>query len=162
MWGREKKCRHFPDEISNAISWIKLILLNISLECVPKGPIDNIPSSVQIWLDAGQVTSHYLNQWWLDFWRIYAALSLNELNTTKTQHNPVIERVTELNFLGLMMYKFVGGYKRWKMQITRCGMNELFKTILNTVCAHIHIRLINLYITQFGIMYRGSEQDRPT
>ena len=24
-------------------------------------------------------TSHYLNQWWLDHWRIYASLGLNEL-----------------------------------------------------------------------------------
>ena len=30
-------------------------------------------------LGAGQATSHYLNQWWLVYWRIYASLSLNEL-----------------------------------------------------------------------------------
>ena len=33
------------------------------------------------WLGAGQATSHYLNQWWLDYRRIYASLGLNELNT---------------------------------------------------------------------------------
>ena len=26
------------------------------------------------------MTSHYLNQWWLIYWRIYASLCLNELN----------------------------------------------------------------------------------
>ena len=26
------------------------------------------------WLGIGQVTSHYLNQWWLVYWRIYASL----------------------------------------------------------------------------------------
>ena len=26
-----------------------------------------------------QATNHYLNQWWLDYWRIYASLVLNEL-----------------------------------------------------------------------------------
>ena len=31
------------------------------------------------WLRAGQATSHYLNQWLLLYWRIYASLSLNEL-----------------------------------------------------------------------------------
>ena len=31
------------------------------------------------WLDAVQATSHYLNQWWLVYWRIYASLGLNEL-----------------------------------------------------------------------------------
>ena len=34
------------------------------------------------WLDAGQATSHYLSQWWLVYWRIYASHGLNELNTT--------------------------------------------------------------------------------
>ena len=31
------------------------------------------------WLGAGQATSHYLNQWWLDYQSIYASLGLNEL-----------------------------------------------------------------------------------
>ena len=34
------------------------------------------------WLGAVQATSHYLNQWWLDYRRIYASLGLNELNST--------------------------------------------------------------------------------
>ena len=32
------------------------------------------------WFGADQATSHYLNQWWLDYWRIYASLGLNELS----------------------------------------------------------------------------------
>ena len=35
------------------------------------------------WLGAGQVTSHYLNQWWLVYWRIYALLGLNELKSNR-------------------------------------------------------------------------------
>ena len=31
------------------------------------------------WLGADQATCHYLNQWWLVYWRIYASLGLNEL-----------------------------------------------------------------------------------
>ena len=31
------------------------------------------------WLGADQAISHYLNQWWLVYWRIYASLGLNEL-----------------------------------------------------------------------------------
>ena len=31
------------------------------------------------WLGADQATSHYLDQWWLDYQRIYASLGLNEL-----------------------------------------------------------------------------------
>ena len=31
------------------------------------------------WLGAVKATSHYLNQWWLDYLRIYASLGLNKL-----------------------------------------------------------------------------------
>ena len=31
------------------------------------------------WLGADQATSHYLNQWWLVYWRIFASLGLIEL-----------------------------------------------------------------------------------
>ena len=33
----------------------------------------------RLWLGADQATSHYLNQSWLVYWRIYALLGLNEL-----------------------------------------------------------------------------------
>ena len=43
-------CRNFPDDISNAFSWIKIyeFLLRFSLKFVPEGPINNIPLLVQI------------------------------------------------------------------------------------------------------------------
>ena len=76
-----KNGRHFPDDI------FKCILLNesvwvsvkISLTFVPNGPINYILALVQImaWR-TGQATSHYLNQWWLFYLRIYASLGLNE------------------------------------------------------------------------------------
>ena len=42
--------RHFPDDISKWIFWKEneWILIKISLKFVPKGPINNIPSLVQI------------------------------------------------------------------------------------------------------------------
>ena len=73
--------RHFPDDSSNCIflnenAWISI---EISLKFVPRGPINNIPALVQIMACADQATNHYLNQWWLDYRRIYASLGLNEL-----------------------------------------------------------------------------------
>ena len=50
--------RHFPDDV------FKCIFLN---------------ENVWIPIDV-QATSHYLNQWWLDYRCIYASLGLNELN----------------------------------------------------------------------------------
>ena len=56
------------------------ISVTISLKYVLKGSIDKIPAWVQIMVCADQATSHYLNQWWLAYRRIYASLSLNELS----------------------------------------------------------------------------------
>ena len=74
--------RHFADAILNSIFlnenvWIPI---KFSLKFVPKGPINNIPALVQImaWRRPGD--KHYLNQWWLVYWRVYASLGLNELN----------------------------------------------------------------------------------
>ena len=71
---------HLADDILiciflNATNWISI---NISLKCVPTVRIHNIPALVRLWLGADQATSHYLNQWWLVCWRIYATLGLNE------------------------------------------------------------------------------------
>ena len=56
------------------------ILIKISLKFVPKGPINNCQELVRWWLVTNQATSHYLNQWWLDYWCIYIwSLGLSEL-----------------------------------------------------------------------------------
>ena len=64
---------HFADNtfkwfVQNQNVWISI---KISLICVPRAPINNIQSLVQImaW-----------RQWWLIYWRIYASLGLDELN----------------------------------------------------------------------------------
>ena len=74
--------RHFADDIFKCIfenenEWISP---RISLKFVLKVRINNIPSLFIYLLGAVQATSHYLNQWWLVYWRIYASLGLNELN----------------------------------------------------------------------------------
>ena len=68
--------RHFRIHFFKENIWISL---NISLKCVLKVPIDNIPALVQImaWSRTGQ--SYYMNQWCLVYWGIYSSLGLNEL-----------------------------------------------------------------------------------
>ena len=56
--------------------WISII---ISLKFVPKGPINNIPALVAIMAWRRKATSHYLNQLWLDNWRISVSLGPNDL-----------------------------------------------------------------------------------
>ena len=72
--------RHFADDVFKCIFlnenvWI---LLKILLKFVPKGPINNIPSLVQImaWRRPGDKPLSV-------YWRIYASLGLNELITTE-------------------------------------------------------------------------------
>ena len=54
-----------------------LILIEITMKFVRKGPINNIPEHwFRWWFGADQATSNYLNQWWLSYWRIYASPGL--------------------------------------------------------------------------------------
>ena len=74
---RQNGC-HFLNDIFKGIFlnenvWISI---KISLNFVPRGLIKHW---FRKWLGAGQVTNHYLNQWWFVYWRIYASLGLNEL-----------------------------------------------------------------------------------
>ena len=55
------------------------------------------------WLGAEQTTSHYLNQWWIVYWRIYASLGLNELS-------PHIQYLNKENRIS---NNFSGGALRW-------------------------------------------------
>ena len=73
--------RHFPDDI---LKWIFLnkniwISITISLKFVSEGSIKISQHWFGKWLVADQATSHYLNQWCLIYWRIYASLGLNVL-----------------------------------------------------------------------------------
>ena len=68
-----KNERHFADFIFKHIFlnediWIPI---KISLKFVPKGSITISLHSFRLWLPAIQATSHYLNQWWLIYRRIY-------------------------------------------------------------------------------------------
>ena len=60
----------FQTAFSNAFSWMKMykFLLRFLWSLFPR-----------VQLTIFQVPSHYLNQWWLDYWHICAILSLNEL-----------------------------------------------------------------------------------
>ena len=61
----------FQTTFSNAFSWMKIwISIKISLNFIPKGPINNIQALIQImaWYKS-----------WLVYWHICASLGINEL-----------------------------------------------------------------------------------
>ena len=73
--------RHFQMTFSNAISWMKIdeFRLRFHWSLFQRFQLTIFQHWFGQWLGAVQVTSHYLNQWWLIYRRIYVSLGLNEL-----------------------------------------------------------------------------------
>ena len=61
--------RHFTDDAFKRIFFNEIFFIKISLKFVPGGPVNKISALVQ--LIAWRRSSHYLNQCWLDYRRIY-------------------------------------------------------------------------------------------
>ena len=66
---------------SNAFSWMKILQLRLKFHwsLFPRDQSTIFQHWFRLWLSAVQATSHYLNQWWSVYRRIYASLGLNEL-----------------------------------------------------------------------------------
>ena len=78
---------------SNAFSWMNMFefLLKFHWSLFPRVELTIFQYWFRLWLGADQATSHYLNQWWLDYRRIYASLGLNELSSGRAlSKSPVI------------------------------------------------------------------------
>ena len=80
-WGRDKMAAVSQTTLSNAFSWMKMLefRLRFHWRLFLRVQLTIFQHWFRQWLGAGQATSHYLNQWWLVYWRIYASLGLNEL-----------------------------------------------------------------------------------
>ena len=80
-WGRDKMADIFQRTFSNAFSWMNMYELRFRFlwSLFPRVQLTISKHWFRWWLDADQATSHYLNQSWLFYWRIYASLGLNEL-----------------------------------------------------------------------------------
>ena len=74
--------QHFADDILKHIFFNENVWISIhmSLKRVPKGSFDSITALFQVMSWCGQATSHYRNQWWPVYRRIYASLGPNELS----------------------------------------------------------------------------------
>ena len=72
---------HFADDSFKCIFLNENLRISnkIQFKLVPNGPINNIWALVQIMAWRRPSDKPYLNQWWLDHWRIYVSLGLKEL-----------------------------------------------------------------------------------
>ena len=80
-WGGDKMDHISQTMFSNAFSWMKMFEYRLRFHWILFLGIrlTIFQHWFRLWLGASQVTSHYLNQWWLKYWRIYASFGLNEL-----------------------------------------------------------------------------------
>ena len=83
-WGRDKMDAMSQTIFSNAFSWMKMLQLRLKFHwsLFPRDQLTIFHHWFRLWLGAVQATSHYLNQWWSVYRRIYASLGLNELTWT--------------------------------------------------------------------------------
>ena len=82
-WDRDTMAAIFQTTFWNAFSWMKIyeFRLKFHWSLFLGAQLTIYQHWFRKWLGADQATSHYLNQWWLIYWPIYASLGLNELNT---------------------------------------------------------------------------------
>ena len=80
-WGRDKMAAISQTTLSNDFFRMKMFefRLRFHWNLFPRPQLTIFHHWSRYWLGAGQATSHYLNQWLLLYWRIYASLGLNEL-----------------------------------------------------------------------------------
>ena len=87
-WGQDKMAASFQTTLSNAFSWMKMLEFRLKFHW-------SLFIRIQLtifqhwfiwWLGADQATSHYLNQWWLDYWCIYASSRPQWVNERTIPH----------------------------------------------------------------------------
>ena len=77
-WGRDKMDAISQTTLSIAFSWMKMLEFWL-----------NFHWSLFLRVQLTMATSHYLNQWWLVYWCIYASLGLNELKWLPSAHRDI-------------------------------------------------------------------------
>ena len=81
-WGQDKMAAISQMTLSNAFSWMKIYAfwLRFHWSVFLRVKLTIFQLWFRYWLGADQATTHYLNQWWLDYRRIYTSLVLNDLS----------------------------------------------------------------------------------
>ena len=91
-WSRDKIAAFFQTTFSSAFSCMKMLEFRLKFHwsLFLRVQLTIVRHWFRWWLGTYQATSHYLKQWWLDYWRIYASLGLNELKGFQVLHRTII------------------------------------------------------------------------
>ena len=130
-WGRDQIDDISQTTFSSAFSWMKMFQLRLKFHwsLFPRVQLAIIQHWFRKWLGAVQATSHYLNQWWSVYWRIYASLGLAQL----FQWRPNCQLMPS-NCIGKST-QFVDGVVLIYMQM---AMTNLYLFLLHILTAHIN------------------------
>ena len=85
----EQNGRHFADDIFRSTFENKKLYkvrLKFHSSLFPRVQLTILQHWFRYWPGAYQETSHYLIQWWLDFWHMYASLGPDELMHVMSNH----------------------------------------------------------------------------
>ena len=103
-WGWDKMADISQTTFWNAFSWMKMCKFGLGFLWIllPRVQLTIYQDWFRKWLGADQATSHYLDQWWLDYRCIYASLSLNEVTHWDRDEMDNISQITFSNLFFLM------------------------------------------------------------
>ena len=101
----------FQTMFSNVFSWMELytFLLRFHWSLYPGAQLTIFQHRFKWWLGTIQATSHYLNQWWLIYRRVYTPLGLNELTPRTVEcaiyylANATLQRVRYCIIVGIWL-----------------------------------------------------------
>ena len=157
-WGRDKMFAISQTTLSNAFSWMEMLEFRFKFHwsLLLRVQLTIFQHCLRWWLGADQVTSHYLNQRWVDYRRIYASLGLNE---------------SIYNVIKKHEYWFHPWYVHWHldfiwMKMHHCGRIELhgmfrYRIVLYKVCLCLaetmhHSRHMDLFWWTFHVGLCGN------
>ena len=155
-WGRDKMVAFFQTTFSNRFSCMKMLAFRLKFQwsLFPWVQLILFQHWFRYWLGAVQATSHYLNQWWLDYRRIYASLGLNEL--TAIFHINVIVCPCAKFHLPCFKWVYVAIFITFKpSQNGRQFADNVFGWELFHDWAELHLKFLKIRQYRFGCWLEG-------
>ena len=113
-WGRDTMDTISQMTFTNAFSWMKMFEFRFKFHrsLFLRVQLTIFQHWFRKWIGIDQATSHYLKQWCLDYWRIYASLGLSDvIRPLGTNFNAVLIEIQIFSFRKLHL---IISYAKWQ------------------------------------------------